>query len=76
MRYESKLRIYLALLAAAVTAAIILMPPPASSHLPELSRFGNNLASNHWNSNTCGKAAAAAWNVLPDATLDVICDMA
>ncbi len=32
------------------------------------------IASSHWNSKTCGNAAAAAWNVLPDATLLVICD--
>ena len=61
MRYEPKLRIHLALLAAAVTAAIILIPPPASSHLPELSRFGNNLAANQWNFSSF----PVQWNLNP-----------
>lgn len=57
----TKFRIHLAPSVLAVAAMIVLMPPPASSHIPELSKFGNNPAPNHWNFSSF----AVQWNLNP-----------
>ena len=37
------------LLVAALAAVSMLLPPPASSHLPELTKIGNNVVPSRWN---------------------------
>src|SRR5262245_35102283 len=54
-------RIRLALSALATAALVMLLPPPASSHLPELSRFGSNLVTGRWNFSSF----PVQWNLNP-----------
>jgi hypothetical protein len=60
-RFRSNVRIDRALLALTLVTLVLVTPPPASSHIPELSKFGSNVTPDRWNFSSF----KVQWNINP-----------
>jgi hypothetical protein len=66
-KLAGKWRIHLALLALVMATAIVIAPPWASSHIPQLTKFGGNVVSSRWNFSSF----PVQWNLNPNTGSNV-----